>query len=325
MEMRRIGIIGVGNLGTRHLQALALSEEAYQITVTDVRKEALAKAESVFTGTEGAAKHEVRFVTSIAAMPERMDVVIVATGSDVRRAVTEELLLHADVSYLILEKVLFQRLGDYDAVEELFRQKGIKAFVNCPRRMYPVYVSLKETLCDAKEMEIAVSGSDWGLGSNAIHMLDLIAYLAGSEAPELSCQGLDPAYRQSKRDGFLEITGTIRGRMGRCRAFSVSSYETAGVPASTFIAADTCRIHIMEGNKELEYAAVSTGWEWKKERFDMPYQSQLTHLAAAELLTGGTCRLTTFEESGRLHRTLLRQLIPYFERQGVKAGLCPIT
>ena len=180
MEMRRIGIIGVGNLGTRHLQALALSEEAYQITVTDVRKEALAKAESVFTGTEGAAKHEVRFVTSIAAMPERMD----------------ELLLHADVSYLILEKVLFQRLGDYDAVEELFRQKGIKAFVNCPRRMYPVYVSLKETLCDAKEMEIAVSGSDWGLGSNAIHMLDLIAYLAGSEAPELSCQGLDPAYRR---------------------------------------------------------------------------------------------------------------------------------
>lgn len=325
MERRQIGMIGAGNLGARHLQAFALAKEAYQITVMDVSREALKRAEEIFAGTKGSEKHETRFVSGIADMPARMDLVVVATGSDVRRRVVEELLAHADVSYLVLEKVLFQRPGDYEAVSELLEQKRVKAFVNCPRRMYPVYEMLREKLRGARSMEITVSGSDWNLGSNAVHMLDLIAYLAGSDSIRLDLSGLDPECRQSRRNGFLEITGTICGSMGRCRSFSVASYDRAGVPASMVITSDICRIYIAEWKKELELADESTGWEWRKESFDMPYQSRLTQLVAEELLSGGSCRLTAFEESCRLHLALERQLIPYFERQGAEKGCCPIT
>ena len=57
MEKRQIGIIGAGSLGSRHLQALAASREAWQITVVDVNREALQKAEMIFKGTKGAEKH----------------------------------------------------------------------------------------------------------------------------------------------------------------------------------------------------------------------------------------------------------------------------
>lgn len=325
MNRAKIGIIGAGNLGIRHLQALALLKEACQITVMDINREALRKAEIVFKGTQGAWKHEACFVSGIRFMPAAMDIVIIATSADVRRNVIEELLEQAHVFYLVLEKVLFQHLDDYEAVASLLERKQVKAFVNCPRRMHPICASLKQKLADAQEMEIMYCASDWSLGCNAIHILDFIAYLAGSQDIEIDISALDPQYQQSKRSGFLEITGTIRGSMGRCRAFSLSSYRKQGFPVSTVILSDTCRIHMMEWKKELEYADASTGWEWKKQSFEIPYQSHLTNLAVEELLSSGNCRLTSFEESSRLHIALERKLIPYFERQGVEPGLCPIT
>lgn len=325
MEKRQIGIIGAGNLGIRHLQAIALLEESCRITVMDIREEALQKAETAFRETGGADRHNVCFVREMASMPREMDAVVVATASDVRRKVIEELLANARAPYLILEKVLFQRLEDYSAIGELMEKKQIRAFVNCPRRMYPVYGRIKKKLEDAHTMEIMASGSDWHLGCNGIHMLDLIAYLAGSEQITLNISGLEPECLPSRRKGFLEIVGTICGTMGRCRAFSLASYPREGILASTVILSDVCWYRILEGKRELEFADASTGWEWKKETFEMPYQSRLTNLALEELFSGGTCRLTAFEESCRLHMALEEQLIPWFEKQGGKKGLCPIT
>ena len=47
--------------------------------------------------------------------------------------------------------------------------------------------------------------------------------------------------------------------------------------------------------------------------------------ALEELFAGGSCRLTAFEESCRLHMALEEQLIPWFEKRGKEKGLCPIT
>ena len=68
MNRAKIGIIGAGNLGIRHLQALALLKETCQITVMDINREALRKAEIVFKGTQGAWKHEACFVSGIRFM-----------------------------------------------------------------------------------------------------------------------------------------------------------------------------------------------------------------------------------------------------------------
>ncbi len=307
------------------MQALALSEEAYQIFVMDISEESLQKAQTIFEGTAGSEKHEISYVTEMNALPTELDVVVMATGSSVRRVLTEQLLAHAKVSYLVLEKVLFQRLEDYAAIGALIEEKQVKTFVNCVRRMYPHTERIKELLADATQMEITVSGSDWGMGCNAIHMIDLMAHLAGSENIKLDVTGLDPNYQESKRRGYLEITGTIRGSMGKCRALSISSYAQPGVQTSIVIQSDCAKINLVESAKKLEYANSATNWEWKEEMVSPPFQSQLTQILVKELLETGTCRLTSFEESAKLHIALEEQLIPYFENLGVEKGLCPIT
>ena len=81
----------------------------------------------------------------------------------------------------------------------------------------------------------------------------------------------------------------------------------------------------MEGKRELAFADASAGWEWKKEHFALPLQSELTHLVIEDLLFNGSCKLTPFAESCRLHLALEEKLILYFEKQGGERGLCPIT
>ena len=57
----------------------------------------------------------------------------------------------------------------------------------------------------------------------------------------------------------------------------------------------------------------------------MPYQSQMTQYVIEEILTNKTSRLTSFNDSSRLHLEFIRPLIKFFEKNGMETGICPIT
>ena len=57
----------------------------------------------------------------------------------------------------------------------------------------------------------------------------------------------------------------------------------------------------------------------------MPYQSQMTQYVIEDILLKGTCKLTTYEESSRMHLEFIKPLIEFFEKHGMEKGLCPIT
>ena len=132
-----LGIIGCGQLGSRHLQAMAATPLPEGMTLRlevvepwqGSRDTAQARLAEVNKSGIPAAFHE-----SVAGLPRALDLVVVATTADVRRAVVEELLGHAAVRFLVLEKVLFQAPADYKAVADLCAAKGTRAWVNCPRR-----------------------------------------------------------------------------------------------------------------------------------------------------------------------------------------------
>ena len=119
-------------------------------------------------------------MTSIAELETSIDVAIVATNSDIRRITIETLLGRCSVPYLVLEKALFQRLKDYDEVAELLACKGIKAWVNCPRRMLSFYADVKKDFDTAMPISFQVSGN-WAMGCNAIHMIDLFHFISSAQ------------------------------------------------------------------------------------------------------------------------------------------------
>lgn len=323
--MNKVGIIGAGNLGARHLQAFSLANRAFELFVVDLSLESLQKARNIFENSENTARHMVHYINNIEGLPKSLDVVIVATNSNIRRSVIEELLTITNVNYLLLEKVLFQKLEDYDSIGKVLKEKNIKTWVNCPRRTFDFYKNLKAELEEATSMEINVSGSLWGLACNGIHMLDLIAFLAGSKDTKVDVSNLEENYIESKRKGFLEINGTLKGSMGRCSSYAITCYPMSDSPVTISINSDILKCIIVESSNTSYISRKKSNWMWENEHFIILQQSQRTQLVVQDILDKGDCDLVEYEESAYLHKCFQEPLITYFGERGIRDGLCPIT
>ena len=115
---------------------------------------------------------------------------------------------NSTVKYLILEKILFQKAQDYKAIKKQIKKKKIKAWVNFSMRIMPFYQKIKEQL-RSKKIHLIVSGSQWGLVTNAVHFIDFIAFLTDCYDFTIDTKGLNSKPIESKRPGFLELIGTL--------------------------------------------------------------------------------------------------------------------
>ncbi len=319
--MYNIAVIGVGNLGLRHFQALLNCKEKIEIFLVDKSEDSLNRAKSIVSDT---CNIQINYKKTIKELPSNLDVVIMATSSNVRAKLIKDLLTTGKtMKYLILEKVLFQKESEYYEIENLLKEKNINAWVNCSRRTYEGYKILKNKLSDDTIKSIVVSGGDWGLGCNSIHMIDLIAYLT-SEVKNIEVNSclLDEEIIGSKRDGFIEFTGTLVGQIDDT-TFTITSNKDTNEQIMINIFTNDCTIVV---NERLGYVNIITGSRFEKIDLNMKFQSQLSNLYVDKLISTGECDLTSFEESCRLHIPTLNAFLNHIQKQGKgEDGVCSIT
>lgn len=327
MSRKNIIIIGAGQLGSRHLQALALLEEACSIYVVDPSSKGREEAKKRFSQVEGHQRHVVKFISSLSEVSLRnADLVVVSTNSGVRYQVVNDLLTNFEVDYLILEKFLFQRQDEYEKISQKLLEKNTIAYVNCPRRMFPDYQKIKKMLARDVIYRMEVVGNNWGLACNGIHFIDLFQWLCGETVVSWSNE-LDKGFKQSKRDGYVEFTGSIYGLTNNKHSLSMTSFEK-GVPnISVRITTPSDRFVISEAlgkvcHEKLTFEQVIMD----KFQFQMKYQSQLTHLAARDLFNKGSCELTPYSSSASAHVPFLKILLTHYNMvRNKKSDACPIT
>ena len=323
--MHNIVIIGLGQLGSRHLQSLASLTITATIHLVDQSTESLGKAEELFKNSNPNNSLELKSHTSIASINTKLvDVAIVATTSLVRRVVVEELAKQCEVKYLVLEKFLFPKLEDYTAIDILLQENNIKAWVNCTRRMYPVYKQLKEKL--TSNTSIVFSGSNLALGSNGIHLLDLSAFLSGERKYILDYTLLDKEVIKSKRDGYIEFTGTIRGySKNHKNIITLTSYPHGNIPFTITIQCDDKQYIVIEPQKKI-ITIDNKNQTITEEPIIIPFQSQLTSVVVNDLLKTGVCELTEYKESSKLHYVYLKNLLDGLrENSNIETEICQIT
>jgi predicted dehydrogenase len=321
--MNRIAVIGVGQLGSRHLQSLARLKGDIVIQALDNSDDSLKIARQRFDEVSGEFRGRVEYINSIDQLSESLDLVIVATGSVVRKNTVVSLLESKKVKYLILEKFLFSKLDDYQEVSRLLTDTKTQAWVNCPRRMFSFYKSLKGKL--GGEVRMNVTGNGWGLASNGIHFLDLFSFITGTTRIELSNRLLNKGLAQSKRAGYIEVTGTIYG-VADSHSLELTSFSKEYSPGTVAISDENNRFVIFEDQvSSVLHSSRLNQWKWETSKFDFLFQSQLTHLVVNELLSNGDCGLTPFFESSMIHQSFLACLIDHAERSGVKSEMCLIT
>lgn len=320
--MKNIAVIGVGALGKRHLQSLTEFGSEVNLCAVENNESALSALKKEFNEEMNC---NVSFVPTVELLPTQIDLVVIATSSNVRRMLFEKLTEHAEVSNVIFEKVLFQREEDYLAVQKILEEKKIKAWVNCARREWDFYHEIKRILDESSMFTFSAIGGQWGMACNGIHMLDLVEFLVGESKTELDISKVLPYVSESKRKGFFEVFGSITGSCGKCHLLQLTCMDETTVPFMIEIVADKARLIINEVKKELYLAEEKNGWTWERRCFEAPFQSQLTYKVAKSIIESGDCRLADYQEAMELHLKFVGELIPFFKQQGMEEGLCPIT
>ncbi len=324
--MKTIAIIGAGQLGSRHLQALAAVDFPITVQVVDPSSDALKIAKERFEQEMPATNvKQLTFHNSLDELYSILDFCIIATNADIRGVIIEKLLLKKEVKYLILEKILFQTEHEYGKIEELIQKHNVKTWVNCPRRMWPVYRDLREKFMNNRILEMNIAGSNWGMATSTIHMIDLLAFLTGNDDYNVSYDYLDHDVLESKRKGFVEFTGALKGMFKDGSFFNVSSYRSGSVPTiielisekHIFVIREFCG-HGLDFRRDGQ-------WMPEEFSFETPFQSKLSRLFIKQIIETGSCDLTSFEESVKLHKPMLNCFMSFLKSRGVEVDKCPVT
>lgn len=310
-DQRKILIIGAGNLGSRHLQALKTVKFPLNIAVIDPNKNSLNIAKERYDSIKsGTCFHSINFYENLTPICEKIDLAIIATNSDVRKKVVVELLSKVEVKFIILEKILFQNLEDYEIIDDLLSSKGTKAWVNCPRRIFSIYQKGRD-LFQGEKPYFKVSGSNFGLMSNLIHFIDIMAYITQSTDFSLDASNLIPELKSSKRSGFNELNGEIRVNFKSGSFGSIHCLPNGNLPIIHEIYSETKRLIIKESESDALYYDNNSEMKWIHLEAKFMYQSQATTKIVEELFLNNVCELTSYNESKKLHISIFKPILNY--------------
>lgn len=325
--MLNIVIVGAGQIGSRHLQALALLALPANIRVIDPSAKSLAVArERWLQAAEGSDRHYIAFAQTMTELPAEIDVAIIATSANVRRAALEALLTRSSVRYAVLEKVLFQSIRDLDEIQDQLGRSQTKVWVNCPRRMWNFYRDVRAMMARSRLFSVSVEGSSWGLCCNTVHFLDLVAWITDSTDVAVSGDGLDPETIDSKRSGFIEMTGELTGGWRDGPSLRISSWAIGDSPFLLQLRGEDAIVIVREDEGRAWISERSSSWQWSERTLVQERQSQLSHLFVESLAEAGVCDLTPYDDSAALHRSMLKPMLAHLSRLSDRAGdTCPIT
>lgn len=328
--MDRIAVIGAGQLGSRHLQALALLPRPFRVHVVDPSTDALRVAKERFDlAVKQAGRSEPReaeYSTTLTELPREFDLGIIATTAKGRREILESLLERSQIRYLVLEKILFSSLEDYPAAAEKLKRCGTRAWVNCNMRMIPFYRDLKP-LCGPGPIHYCVVGSKLRLASNLIHHIDWASYLTGCSEFDLDLSLMDSKLIPSRRAGYSDWEGTCIVRFKDGSVHTHTSFSEGTMPNLLSMASSQLRFVSRSAEGLSWISTAQDDWKWKEVPTVFPMQSVLTAELASSLLSRGDCELPDYDHAARLHVRVIRAFLDRLNAQGllVERSQVPFT
>lgn len=317
--MYQVAIIGAGQLGSRHLQGLKTASSPLAITVMDNSDDSLKIAKERYDAVDIIGEKSIQFINAIDKLPKQLDLVIVATGAKPRASIVKSLLEHFSVKYILLEKVLFTQLSDYDEIGSLLKLKNVCCWVNCPRRMFGSYGIINNNLDYTKPIIMEFCGRDWGLCCNSMHFIDVFMYLTQENNYTINTDAIEHKVYESKRPGYIELYGTLKIKTEKGNELVLSSLLSNNNPAPVevkngfnYFSLDEVAGILIKNDKEI--------------KVETPYQSQTTGILADSILRTGYCPLSSYEKSAQYHKVFIKKMLEkYNEITGSDSKILPIT
>lgn len=310
--MSNIALVGLGNLGLRHLQGLAKCTTPLAISLIDPSRAAIERARAQWEKEVG--PETVHDISEV--VPTDCAAAIIATTANYRHAAVAALSARTAVKAWLLEKPLAQSIADIGAIEAV---AGDRAWVNTPRRVIAWHREMASAITAAGgPWAVAVAGGRWGLACNALHFIDLLRWWSGSEPVQVDVSGLDSSWHESKRPGFADVYGTLRITFADSSSLALSS-DASDRPHVIEVrnAAGLWRIEERDGRFHWPDGRITTG--------QMTYQSALTGPLVDAMLAGHSPGLPGLRGIAEVERLLLRALLPHYHAAGGSPDRLNIT
>jgi len=349
--MVRVGVIGCGRLGQRHVQSLANLEEEAEIFLVDPDVAALARTEELVRQQKSVEQRTNVLLrrVSLNELPKNIDLVIVATNSFQRAAITLFLLREKLPKWLILEKFLFPRTDQYHCLERQIEHGATKVWVNQWMTSEPAFRRLFKLIGSELPLEMSVRGVSWGLCSNCLHFLEFFDKLTGRGELRLEDAKLDPVPVDNGREDYLDATGSLSFSADRSSRLVLVSSTESGFKKNSVLPENMSKEKIKDvthqnrgtndfnrgqqkhlkltfktDTKEVSCTYQPTRLEcYVKEissqqryEFDVSLQSRMTAHVLFSLLESGDCDLPNFARSAQQHLLVLGSFEQFFKSLG---------
>ena len=209
---KKIVLIGCGNIGSRHLQAIIKVKSVTSVEIVEPNIKSQKTAKLRLNKIEfNKLKQKIFWNKSLSTIKNQSDLVIVATNSKGRVDLIQKLLELGHRKFIV-EKMVCQSVEEYKKLLFLFKKFNAKGWVNTNRRYFKSYQNIKTRFANSENIHLSVFASNSGLGTNAIHFLDLFSWLSEEYKIKLNGEFLEDKIVENKRGGnFKEFVGTIIG------------------------------------------------------------------------------------------------------------------
>lgn len=323
--MINVLIVGLGNIGTRHLQSLINAKNKINFYILEKNNKNIHNFKINFLSNK--LIHNFFFFNNVIKLKKKkFNFSIFSTSSDVRLFLLKKILKNNIIKNILFEKVVFQSSKQFDLALELINKFNIKSWVNCPRRSLIFFKNLKKKIIYKNKFELIHRGSNWGLCSNAIHFFDLFSYFVKKKIIYKK-NLLKKKVIRSKRKNFYELCGTlILSTKDHKEKLILNCQEGNKVSSFTEIKFDNFKIKINNNKSKENVFFYKNNKIFQKKTFLIPFQSAMSLGIMNKILNFNKCNLISLKDSYELHEVLLDIFTKQFNLiNGTRIINCPIT
>lgn len=322
-------VVGCGELGSRHVQAIAALDNIGEVHVVDSREESLALGKRRLREiTDQNSSIKFFWHTRADECCVRGDLCIVATQAKGRCAVVKEIAKKCGYKKFLVEKIAAQSREEYQELMRFAAERNFSIWVNCKTRAYGVHRYIKSKLDPKEPIFFSDVGGSHGLANNGVHAADLFAFYDNATAILPVGARIDPAVFSSKRGpDVFDLGGTLYGRTEKGSDF-ILSYSSRHAAADVITIMSPHGRFLVDHFQKFAYESYpETNWKWMNIPIDENWAvSHMTTAFATDILTKHSCLLPTLHECFPAHQYILTTLLPHFNAlRGTDDTFCPVT
>lgn len=300
--MIKIGVIGTGNIGKRHIQSIATLKGEKSLFCYDLFEESLNSLDDFFKDNNISFDKFNKFTNYDRFLEEVDDntIIIVATTAKGRVDIAKK-VIDKNPKAIILEKPVCQTLEEYNSLLD-YNKNNVPIYVNFAKRMYDFYKEIHDAFGEKGLMQ--VNQPKEGIACNGIHNIDLACWIFGAKNFKILSTNLSEPY-ETKRSGFFDVSGGIKILFDEKNILDLNDNDKDTIDTISFNT-ENKSFSVYEPLSKM----IKVSKEGLKEtNITLPYQSQLTSIIIEEIYNKGhTKELPLIEECFLSHKVLFEVL-----------------